>query len=82
MTTALIVYDEEDGTTFYVTENPERIAIAAKFCGKFIGEVGMSEEDDEELSSLITDLNDDACAVSVPHKGDLINEVYWVGCCS
>ena len=79
MTTALIVLDQEDSITFFVTENPERIATANKFNGKYVNEADMSDADDEELVGFIEDLHEDECSVDMPHKGDVINEVYHIG---
>jgi hypothetical protein len=79
MTTALIVYDQEDGITFFVTENLERIASAKKFNGKYVNEAEQSEADDDELMTFIELLTEDECSVELPHTGDMINEVYHIG---
>lgn len=79
MTTALIVYDQDTAISFFVTENPERIAAARKFNGKYVNESTTSEAEDQELCNLIQLLEEDDCEVAMPHTGDIINEVYHIG---
>ena len=79
MTTALIVYDQSEEISFYVTEDPDLIKAAKELCGKYCNSVDTTEEEDGEIVALVNALAEDECEIEIPHTGDVINEVYHIG---